>query len=93
MEIEEYNWVKVRTNKGEWISDIHIEILCEDEVQVFESLALEEGKELDKHYGYYEDTSEQFVWCYKNDIEELIKSVNNSYHFCIFTGIFVTDNK
>ena len=72
MEIEKYDWVRVRTNNGEWISEIHTEVLDEDEVQVFEALALEEGKQLDKHYGYY-DTGEQYVWCYKNDIERITK--------------------
>ena len=71
MEIEKYDWVRIRTNNGEWISEIHTEILDEDEVYVFENLAFKAGKQLDKHYGYYEDTDEQYVWCYKNDIEEL----------------------
>lgn len=67
MEIEENKWTLVRTNNGEWISEVHIEILSEDEFKLFEILADEEGNVLDKHYGYYE-TGEQFVWCYKNDI-------------------------
>ena len=70
MEIEKYDWARIRTNNGEWISEIHIEILDEDEFQVFEDLALKEGNHLEKHYGYY-DTGEQYIWCYKNAIEEI----------------------
>lgn len=67
MKIEENKWTLVRTNNGEWISKVHIEILSEDDLKLFEILSAKEGKVLHKHYGYYE-TGEQFVWCYKNDI-------------------------
>ena len=70
MEIEKYDWVRIRTNNGEWISEIHTEMLDDDEVQTLEALAWEEGKSLDKHYGYY-DNGEQYVWCYKNEIDKL----------------------
>ena len=75
MAIDENKFGLIRTNNGEWISEIHIEILDEEELAMFESLALEENEELDKHYGYYE-TGEQFVWCYKNDINELLNIYN-----------------
>ncbi len=71
MEIEKYEWSRIRTNNGEWISEIHTQILDDDELFVFENLALQEGKELDKHYGHY-DTGEEYIWCYENDINELI---------------------
>jgi hypothetical protein len=67
MEVEENNWCRIRNNNGEWISEIHIEILDEGDLQLFEILSSEEGKELEKHYGTY-DTGEPFVWCYKNDV-------------------------
>ena len=72
MEIEENKWGIVRTNNGEWISEIHNEVLDEDELVVFEHLASKDGRKLDKHYCYYEETDEKFVWCYKNDINELL---------------------
>ena len=70
MEIEESKWLCIRTNNGEWISEIHIEIVDEAEFEILEIFARHKGKQLDKHYGYY-DTGEKYVWCYKNDINEL----------------------
>jgi len=70
METEE-KWIRIRTNNGEWISEIHTEVLEEEELIMFEHLASKNGQKLDKHYDYYE-TGEKYVWCYKNDIEELL---------------------
>jgi hypothetical protein len=71
MEIEEQKWGVFRTNNGEWISGIHIEVL--DKFKLFELKARAAGmeKKLDIHYGYYED-GERLTWCYKNDIKELL---------------------
>lgn len=71
MEIEKYEWSCIRTNNGEWISEIHTQILDDDELYVLENLASQEGRELDKHYGHY-DIGEKYIWCYENDINELI---------------------
>ena len=84
---EEYKWVRIRTNNGEWISDIHIEILDEDDIAELEYLAHQKGKQLDKHYGYYE-TGEKLVWCYKTDIEELRPSELKEMPSGIFTEKF-----
>ena len=75
MEIEKQDWVRIRTNNGEWISEIHAEILTEEELAELECFASEEGKELDKHYGYY-DTGEPLVWCYKHDVNKLLSIYN-----------------
>ena len=32
MEIEKYEWSCIRTNNGEWISEIHTQILDDDEL-------------------------------------------------------------
>lgn len=44
MEIEKYEWSCIRTNNGEWISEIHTQILDDDELYVFENLASQEGE-------------------------------------------------
>ena len=76
MEIEEKKWVLVRTNNGEWISDIHIEIVDEDRFEILSFFA--EGKDiiLEKHYGYY-DTGEKYIWCYRNDIDKILRRLKN----------------
>ena len=69
MEIEKYEWSCIRTNNGEWISAIHIEILSEFNFELIEILAEKEGKRLEKHFGYYE-TGELLIWCYKSDVSD-----------------------
>ncbi len=71
MEVEENKWGLVRTNNGEWISEMHTEVLNADELFLFNARAARTGKKLDVHYGYCE-TGEQYTWVYKNDIEELL---------------------
>ncbi len=72
MEIEENKWGLVRTNNGEWISEIHIEILESMELLLLKTRARRMGRKLEVHYDFYEETGEKFAWCYKNDIEELL---------------------
>lgn len=67
--IEDDGFMLARTNNGEWISAIHIEILSEFNFRLIQSLAEMEEKILEKHYGYYE-TGELFIWCYKSDVSD-----------------------
>ena len=71
METEKNEILFVRTNNGEWINQIHAEILDEETLFSLMNRAFKMGKTLDVHYDYYEESDEKFAWCYKNDISEL----------------------
>ncbi len=72
MEVEENKWALVRTNNGEWISEIHIEIVEGMKLLSLLTRARKLGKKLEVHRDFCEETGEKFAWCYKNDIEELL---------------------
>jgi len=72
METEKNEILCVRTNNGEFISQIHAEILDEETLFSLMIRAFEMGMTLDVHYDYFEDSGEKFAWCYKNDINELM---------------------
>jgi hypothetical protein len=73
MEEEENNdWDFVRTNNGEWIRAVHATIMVGVELIMMEVIAKEKGKSLIKHC-CYDDCGEKYYWCYKQDVDELLK--------------------
>ena len=61
-------WHWVRNGNGEWISDDNVMILTKQEARHFEIMARLSGKRLSIQHGYGGE-----LWCYKHEIECLIK--------------------
>ena len=52
MEVEENKWGLVRTNNGEWISEIHIEIMEGMRLLSLLTRARKLGKKLEVHHDF-----------------------------------------
>ena len=65
---QERKWHLVRNGNGEWISDDNVVFLTKQEARHFEIMARLSGKRLSIQHGYGGE-----LWCYKHEIECLIK--------------------
>jgi len=77
METEKKEWNLFRTNNGECISEIHVIILTEilngNELAMFAQFLSKNEHKLNTYWNSY-DTGKKMIWCYKNDIKELVKA-------------------
>lgn len=65
---QERKWHLVRNDNGEWISDDNVMFLTKQEARHFEIMARLSGKRLSIQHGYDGE-----LWCYKYEVEYLIK--------------------
>lgn len=75
MEEVDSEWLCTRTDNGEWISEIHVEVLKDYECRLLKGLAFRRGEILEVNQFYY-DNGEMYFWCYKKDIKDFYSILN-----------------
>ena len=65
---EERKWHLVRNDNGEWISDENAVFLTKEEARHLQIKARLSGKIISIQHGYDGE-----LWCYKHEIEKIIK--------------------